>query len=92
MVGLVALVAIVGCTTGSQLTVGPLHGHSSVTTHLEWQPLGFYFAEEKTDDAGNIDLCTGSAAGFWSSEICAGWHQCEEMSADLYLNWDQSVD
>ena len=80
------LVAVAGCQSGSHLTFGPLHAESSVQAYTEWQEPTFYFAEEKEGKG----LCTGSAWGFLGSEVCAGWLECNELSAGGYTNWDQS--
>ena len=85
-VTILALVAITaGCTTGTHLTFGPLHGQADATTHKDLQKPTFYFAQEKPEG-----LCTGSSLLWWSSEVCGQWRKCNELSFGLFVNWEQT--
>jgi len=84
-IAMIAVVAIAGCTAGSQATFGPLHAQSSVTTSLDLQEPTFVFAEETEDG-----LCSSSSLFFWNSEVCVDWLECDGVSAEFYVNWDQA--
>lgn len=81
----VLVLSAIGCTTGSHVTLGPLHAQSDVTTHVELQEPGFYFAEDRKDG-----LCSGSSLALWSSEICADWRENNGLSAGAFINWAQT--
>lgn len=88
-VAALALAGCCGCTSGSQVTFGPLHAQSQVQWHRELQDPGLYVAELRpAGENGEENLCTGSSYLWWSSEACMAWYDCNEMSADAWVRWN----